>query len=147
MGVASEDLLKPMASALLKMGMNRAIVVHGSGGLDEASLQGENKLVFVDNGELRFSEINISDFNHENISNEKLVVSNPESNEEILKAVLNGSGQKSHIDVVALNSALVLWAAGIEDDLNEGFNKALLSINRGDPWKKFLLLKNYFDTN
>ena len=100
-----------------------------------------------DSGELRFSEINISDFNHENISNKKLVVSDPESNEEILKAVLNGSGQKSHIDVVALNSALVLWAAGIEDDLNEGFNKALLSINQGDPWKKFLLLKNYLDTN
>ena len=36
------------------MGMNRAIVVHGAGGLDEASLQGENKLVFVENGELRF---------------------------------------------------------------------------------------------
>ena len=56
------------------MGMNRVIVVHGSGGLDEASLQGENKLVFVENGILRFSKINISDFNHENISNDKLVV-------------------------------------------------------------------------
>jgi anthranilate phosphoribosyltransferase len=136
-----------MGSALLKMGMNRAIVVHGSGGLDEASLQGENKLVFVENGELRFSEINISDFNHANISNEKLVVSDLESNEEILKSVLNGSGQKPHIDVVALNAALVLWAAGIEDDLNEGFNKALFSIKQGDPWKKFLLLKNYLSTN
>jgi len=147
LGVASEELLKPMGSALLKMGMNRAIVVYGSGGLDEASLQGENKLVFVENGELRFSEINISDFNHENIANEKLVVSDLESNEEILKSVLNGSGQKSHIDVVALNSALVLWVAGIEDDLNEGFNKALFSINQGDPWKKFLLLKNYLSSN
>ena len=136
-----------MGDALLKMGMNRAIVVHGSGGLDEASLQGENKLVFVENGKLRFSKINISDFNHENTTNEKLVVSDLESNEEILKSVLNGSGQKSHIDVVALNSALVFWAAGIEDDLNEGFNKALFSINQGDPWKKFLLLKNYLNTN
>ena len=71
------------------------------------------------------------------------MVSEPESNEEILKSVLNGSGQKSHIDVVALNSALVLWAAGIEDDLNEGFKKALFSINQGDPWAKFLLLKNF----
>ena len=129
------------------MGINRAIVVHGSGGLEEASLQGVNKLVFVDNGELRFSEINISDFNQKNISNEKLVVSGSESNEEILKSVLNGSGQKSHIDVVALNAALVLWAACIEDDLNEGFNKALFSINQGDPWKKFLLLKKYLHTN
>ena len=33
------------------------------------------------------------------------------------------------------------------DDLNEGFNKALFSINQGDPWKKFLLLKNHLNTN
>ncbi len=146
LGVASEDLLEPMGSALLKMGMNRAIVVYGSGGIDEASLQGENKIVFVDKGELRFSKLNISDFNHENISNEKLVVSDSESNEEILKAVLNGSGQKSHVDVVALNAALVLWVAGIEDDLQEGFKKALVSINQGYPWKKFLSLKTFLSS-
>ena len=143
LGVASEDLLEPMGRALLKMGMNRVIVVHGSGGLDEASLQGENKLVFVEKGELRFSKINISDFNHENTSNEKLIITNGNSNEEILKSVLNGSGDKSHKDVVALNSALVLWVAGIEDDLQEGFKKSLLSINKGNPWKHFLLLMNY----
>ena len=136
-----------MGRALLKMGMKRAVVVHGFGGLDEASLQGENKLVFVEKGELRFSKINISDFNHENISNEKLVVSNSDSNEDILKSVLNGSGQKSHKDVVALNAALVLWVSGIEDDLNEGFNKALFSINQGTPWKKFLHLKTYLSSN
>jgi len=147
LGVASEDLLRPMASALLKMGMSRAIVVHGSGGLDEASLQGENKLVFVENGELRFSKINIFDFNYENISNEELVVSTNYSNEEILKSVLNGSGLKSHKQVVALNTALVLWAAGNEEDLHEGFKKALLSINSGSPWEKFLLLKKYLSTN
>jgi len=147
LGVASEDLLEPMGSALLKMGMNRVIVVYGSGGLDEASLQGENKLVFVEEGKLRFSKINISDFNHENIPNEQLVVSEGDSNEEILKSVLNGSGKKSHKDVVALNAALVLWASGIEDDLNKGFNKALFSINQGNPWKKFLLLKNYLSSN
>ena len=143
LGVASEDLLEPMGSALLKMGMNRAIVVHGCGGLDEASLQGENKLVFVEKGELRFSKINFSDFNHENIPNDQLVVSESESNEELLLSVLNGSGKKSHKYVVALNAALVLWAAGIADDLNEGFNKALYSINQGNPWEKFTLLKNY----
>ncbi len=147
LGVASEDLLMPMGSALLKMGMDRAIVVHGHGGLDEASLQGENKLVFVEKGELRYSKINISDFNYENISNEKLVVSNKNSNEDILRSVLNGSGQKSHKDVVALNTALVLWVAGIEDDLQKGFNKALFSINQANPWNNFLLLKNYLSSD
>ena len=147
LGVASEDLLEPMGNALLNMGMNRVIVVYGSGGLDEASLQGDNKLVFVEKGKLRFSKINISDFNHENISNDKLVVSGTDSNEEILKSVLNGSGQKSHKDVVALNTSLVLWAAGIEDDLHKGFNKALFSINQGNPWEKFLLLKTYLSSD
>ena len=147
LGVASEELLEPMGRALLKMGMNRVIVVYGSGGLDEASLQGDNKLLFVEEGKLRFSKINILDFNQENILNDKLVVSDRNSNEAILKSVLNGSGQKSHIDVVALNTALVLWAAGIEDDLNEGFNKALFSINQGNPWNKFLLLKDYLSSD
>ena len=143
LGVASEDLLEPMGSALLKMGMNRVIVVHGCGGLDEASLQGENKLVFVENGRLRFSKICISDFNLPKITNDKLVVSKSDSNEKILKSVLNGTGQKSHKYVVALNAALVLWTAGIENDLNEGFHKALFSISKGHPWEKFLQLKTY----
>ena len=147
LGVASEDLLEPMGSALLKMGMNRAIVVHGYGGLDEASLEGENKLILVKDGELSFSKINVLDFHHENISNENLVVSDNESNQEIFKSVLNGSGKKSHKNVVALNTALVLWVAGIEDDLNEGFNKALFSINQGNPWRNFVLLKNYLSSD
>ncbi len=147
LGVATEDLLEPMGSALLRMGMDRVIIVHGYGGLDEASLQGENKLVFVEKGKLRFSKLNISDFNHENTSNEKLIVSDSDSNEEILKSVLKGSGQKSHKEVVALNTALVLWTAGIEDDLHEGFKKALVSINQGNPWDKFLLLKDYLSSN
>jgi len=136
-----------MASALLKMGMKRAMVVHGSGGLDEASLQGENKLVLVEKGKLQFSKINIADFNYENISNEKLVVFGSQTNEEILKSVLDGTGEKSHKDVVALNTALVLWVAGIEDDLHQGFNKALISINQGNPWKKFLHLKTYLSSD
>ena len=147
LGVASEDLLEPMGTALLRMGMDRVIVVHGCGGLDEASLQGDNKLVFVEKGKLRFSKINISDFDQENISNEELVVSDSNSNELILESVLNGSGKKSHKDVVALNSALVLWAAGVEDDLKKGFNRSLCSINQGDPWQKFLLLKNYLSSD
>ena len=76
-----------------------------------------------------------------------LTVTDNNSNEEILKSVLNGSGHKSHKDVVALNVALVLWVAGIEDNLNEGFNKALFSIKQGDPWKKFLLLKDYLSSD
>ena len=146
LGVASEELLDPMASALSRMGLDRAIVVHGYGGLDEASLEGDNKIIFVDKGKLKHSKINVSDFNYQNTSNKSLIVSNDESYEDVLKSVLNGSGHTAHMDVVALNTALVLWVAGIEDDIEKGFKKALFSMSKAKPWDKFLLLKAYLET-
>ena len=146
LGVASEELLEPMASALSKMGMNRAIVIYGYGGLDEASLEGNNKIIFIEKGNLIHSNLNFSDFNYKNISNNKLVVSDDESYEEILEYVLKGSGQKAHIDVVALNTALVLWVAGIENNLHEGYKKALFSMSKAKPWDKFLLLKAHLES-
>ncbi len=147
LGVASEELLEPMADALCRLGMNRAIVIYGSGGLDEASLEGDNKIVFVENGKLTFSKLNISDFNYANISNKELVVSNGGSNVQILESTLKGSGKLAHNQVVALNTALVLWVAGIQENLEDGFNQALNAMKIGKPWEKFLLLKNYLSEN
>ena len=143
LGVASEELLSPMASALNNMGMDRAIVIYGYGGLDEASLEGDNKIIFVDKGQLKHSKLNVADFNYPNTSNNNLIVSNDESYEDILESILKGSGKKTHMDVVALNVSLVLWAAGIEDNIEKGFQKALLSMSTAKPWDKFLHLKDY----
>ena len=143
LGVASKDMLEPMASALNILGMNRAVVVNGAGGLDEASLEGDNSLIFVENGKLTYSNLNITDFKIQNSLNKNLVVSDDDSNENILENVLKGSGKEDHINVVALNTALVFWAAGVENNIEEGFNKALFSINKAKPWEKFLLLRNY----
>ena len=147
LGVASEDLLKPMALALQKLGLQKAIVIHGYGGLDEASLEGENKVIFLDNGVLNSSTINFSDFKFKNIPNNELVVSGDLTNEDILVSVLNGKGKKSHIDVVAFNTALVLWASGIENDISNCLNIAFSSIENGLPMKKFVQLKNYLKEN
>ena len=147
LGVASEDLLKPMALALQKLGMQRAIVIYGYGGLDEASLEGENKIIFLENGVLNSSTVNFSDFKYKNISNKELVVSGDLTNEEILISVLNGKGHKSHISVVAFNTALVLWASGIENDLSNCLNIAFKTIEKGLPIKKFLMLKSYLEEN
>ena len=146
LGVASEELLNPMASALNNMNIDRAIVVHGYGGLDEASLEGDNKLIFVDQGQLIHSKLNVSDFNYQNSSNKDLIVSNDDSYEDILETVLKGIGQKAHMDVVALNTSLVLWAAGVEDDIEKGFEKALFSMSKAKPWDKYLRLKDYLES-
>tara|TARA_Y100001933_G_C18949363_1_gene543025 strand:+ start:371 stop:1405 length:1035 start_codon:yes stop_codon:yes gene_type:complete len=147
LGVASEDLLYPMATALNKLGMKRAIVIYGNGGLDEASLQGDNKIIFLENGKLKKNVVNISEFNYENVQNDELIVSSDLSNEEILISVLKGTGKESHINVVAFNTALVLWAAGIEDDLAKCLKIALSVIKNGSSWDKFIQLKKYLKDN
>ena len=50
------------------------------------------------------------------------------------------------MDVVALNTSLVLWAAGVEDDIETGFEKALLTMSKAKPWDKFLRLKTYLES-
>ena len=145
LGVASEDLLYPMSLALDKLGMKKAIVIHGYGSLDEASLEGENKLIFVDNGDISRSSINISDFGYRNFENNMLTVKDDTSNEEILELVLKGNAHESQINVVALNTALVLWAAGIEENIENAVKIALEKMNQGLPWKKFQDLKNYLN--
>ena len=52
LGVASSELLDPMAGALQQLGLERAIVVHGAGGLDEASLAGANQLRLIESGQI-----------------------------------------------------------------------------------------------
>ena len=145
LGVASEDLLYPMAVALDRMGMKRAIVIHGHGSLDEASLEGDNKLIFVDNGQITRSSINISDFGYKNFENNNLTVTDNTSNEEILELVLNGKAHESQVNVVALNTALVLWAARKEENIEKGIGIALEKMNQGIPWEKLQDLKNYLN--
>ena len=48
--------LDPMSIALKGMSLKRAVVVHGAGGLDEASLAGSNQFRFLDKGSIK-SEI------------------------------------------------------------------------------------------
>ena len=50
------------------------------------------------------------------------------------------------MDVVALNTSLVLWAAGVEDNIEKGFEKALFSMSKAKPWDKFLRLKTYLES-
>ena len=62
-----------------------------------------------------------------------------------LVSVLKGNGKKAHINVVAFNTAFVLWTAGIEKDLGSCLKIALAEIDKGSPWEKFSQLKTYLD--
>ena len=146
LGVAKADLLDPISEALNLLGLNRAIVVYGSGGLDEASLEGPNQLRFIENGKVKSEVITGTDLGLSYTSNKELRGDTLEVNTNILSSILKGSGSRPQREVVALNTSLVLWAAGIENDLSLGVEKSLNCLESSSAWKTFSDLKNFLDS-
>jgi len=141
LGVASLELLDPMAEALARLGLERAVVVHGAGGLDEASLAGPNTLRLVEAGQIRAAELDPGALGLQVAPIEALAGGDLAFNSSILEAVLQGQGSQPQRDVVALNTALVLWAAGVVDAVPEGLALAQRALADGLGWQKLLALR------
>ena len=146
LGVAKADLLDPISIALKGMGLKRAVVVHGAGGLDEASLAGANQFRFLKNDSIKSKIIHPSDVGLSEISNDYLKGDNLKTNAQILMSLLKGEGNKYHKEVVALNTALVLWVTGIEDELALGVKRSLDILNSDKPWSLFLELRDFLSS-
>ncbi len=145
LGVAKAELLDPMAEALKNLGLERAIVVYGAGGLDEASLEGVNEVRFVENGQIRPDFIDVRDLALTQTSNEEIKGGDLSTNIDILRSLLNGKATRPQKEVVALNTALVFWASGKEMDLSKGIKIALDALEGNKPWEKFDELKRFLE--
>ena len=143
LGVAKKDLLDPMAGALQRLGLERAVVVHGAGGLDEASLAGPNDLRFIEAGAIRSLQLSPDELGLATADLEALKGGDLDCNQTILQQVLQGRGKPAQRDVVALNTALVLWAAGIDTDLSSAAARAAESLDQGLPWTRLEALRQH----
>jgi len=141
-GVARLDLLDPMAEALARLGLRRAVVVHGHGGLDEASLAGVNSLRLVEFGAVRSDQLDPESLGLELAPITDLAGGDLATNQAILEAVLQGRGSRAQADVVALNTALVLWAAGLTDSVANGLSQAQQALAGGAGWLALERLRN-----
>ena len=62
-------------------------------------------------------------------------------NSTIIEQVLRGQGDAAQRDVVALNTALVLWVADVEHDFRAGAAMARQSLDQGHPWQRLEALR------
>jgi anthranilate phosphoribosyltransferase len=137
LGVARPSLLEPMAGALQRLGLQRAVVVHGHGGLDEASLSGPSQLRLLDGGEVREERLDPETLGLVTAGPSELAGGDLGTNAAILEAVLRGRGTVAQTDAVRLNTALVLWAAGAVNDWRAGVDQAGDCLAAGAPWQRF----------
>lgn len=131
LGVAEPRLLRPVAETLRALGVERALVVHGSG-LDELALHGFTEAVRLSAGTLETIEITPEQAGLERRPVEAIAGGTPAENAALLAAILAGHGDPAHEDVVALNAGALLATAEVAVDLADGVARARTAIASGD---------------
>ncbi|MBV9884101.1 MAG: anthranilate phosphoribosyltransferase [Sphingomonadaceae bacterium] len=130
LGVAEERLLEPVARTLAALGVEKAMVVHGSG-LDEVALHGETKAVRLDRKALETLTIAPADVGFAPAPLAKIRGGGPEANAERLRALLQGYGTRTEKQAVAINAGVLLYTAGKAATLADGATLALDTLASG----------------
>jgi anthranilate phosphoribosyltransferase len=129
-GVYAPELTDTFAYVLRNLGCDHALIVHGSDGLDEITVTGKTKIVELKGTEITTYSIHPEDFGIRVASFDDMRGGSAKENGLIAKKVLSGSkGAKR--DVVLLNSAAGLIAAGKAADFIQGIEIAAQSIDSG----------------
>jgi anthranilate phosphoribosyltransferase len=130
MGVYDESLLRPIAETMHKLGVQRAIVVHGSG-LDEIALHGTTQVAELNNGEITEYSLSPADFGVEQYDVSALRGGDAAENKIIIERLLSGNGTAAQRAAVAINVSALLVIAGIATDFKQGTTLAMAAIDNG----------------
>lgn len=130
LGVFREDLVETIARVLAGLGCRRGFVVHGSDGMDEITLTGATRVAAIREGEVELSNVTPEDFGLQRCTLAELQGGDAEQNAAIVRGVLSGEPGPRR-DVVLLNSAFGLVAAGAAEDVHVGLQLATRAIDEG----------------
>lgn len=140
-GVYQPELTETLAQVLDRLGVKRAMVVHGSGGLDELSLEGRNKISFLNDGKIDTLFVKAEDVGLRTAANHELKGENPAENAKLTERILNGSEQGPCLEVVLFNAAAALMVANVVSDLKAGVAYAKKIIADGSAYQKLQQLQ------
>ena len=130
LGVFDGALTEALAGVLRELGSERALVVHGSDGLDEITLTGPTQVSELRDGQVSTRQIHPGDFGLQTVSAEALKGGDADCNARILRGVLDGE-EGPQRDVVLLNSAAAMVVGGRAEDITAGLEVARESIDSG----------------
>jgi anthranilate phosphoribosyltransferase len=130
LGVYREELTEKLAQVLRKLGCKRGFVVHGLDGMDEITLTAETRIAEVTPDGVNSRLFRPEELGLSRCSMAELRGGDAAANAAIVRGVLSGEkGPKR--DIVLLNAAFGLVAAGKAEDPAEGLLLAAESIDSG----------------
>ena len=139
LGVFSEDVIDLVAATLAELGVERAFVVHGAGGLDEISLTGETMVAEVRGGAVRRFTVTPEEFGVTRAPLESIRGGTPTENAALIQRILEGEAGPAR-DIVVVNAAAALVAADVAANFREAAGLASFVISSGAAGEKLVTL-------
>ncbi len=134
-GVFDPELLELFAKTLRDLGTQRALIVHGSVGLDEFSLVSASTVTELGaDGSIETYPVDPSDFDLESCEISDLVGADTQTNANIIEDILGGA-QGPKTDTALLNAGAGLYIAGKSDSILDGIQLARETIKSGAALK------------
>jgi len=143
-GVWHRSLLERVASALTRLGVEKAWVVHGADGLDEITIADKTYVAACSStGEVETFTLSPDDFGLERQHFDGFRGKEPQENAQLIRAILKGEKTKTIAaarDLVIANAAAALHLAGVAPNLRYGASLARESIDSGQAASKLDVL-------
>lgn len=140
-GVFDANLTETLAGVLRNLGLESALVVHGSG-LDEITVTGKTKISELSDSEIKTYYIKPEDFGFKvNRVDEIRAKTIKESANSLLDALKGATGAKRNI--VLMNAGAAIYIDGKASSIKEGIELAKESIDSGKALEKLYLLRDF----
>lgn len=134
-GINRPDFVMDYAMVLRMLGRERAIVVSGAGGMDEASLAGQNTFVLLDKGDLIPFSLTADEVGLDYAPASAIRGGDAQENAAIIRSIFQGK-RGPHFDTVAFNAGIGLFANGHVTTIQEGIKRAIDCILSGKALQK-----------
>lgn len=129
-GVYSEALVRPYAETLMRLGLKKGLVVHGSG-LDEVAVHGPTQACLIREGTLSEILLTPQELGGKPFDLKQVLGGDAEMNLKALFDLLSGKGSEAYNTLVAVNAGALYWTAGRCNTPKEGTRLAMEVIKSG----------------
>ncbi|HEY8110809.1 MAG TPA: anthranilate phosphoribosyltransferase [Candidatus Nitrosotenuis sp.] len=127
-GVFSEDYLERIIRILKKRGAQNIMTVHSDDGLDELSITGKNKVCFLKNGKTETMIVDSEKLGLHKSSIKDIQISSKAQAIQAFLSVLNGTANRSMLEITILNAAGGLMVSNIAENFADAIEIARQTI-------------------
>ena len=141
-GVFDGSLTEVIANVMIKLGIERGMVVHGTDGLDEISITTETKISEIQGGKVVNYSISPEQFGIKRASLADIQGGTPKENAQIIIDIFNGV-KSAKRDIVLLNAGASIYIGKMATSIEQGVEIAAQIIDTGKAMDKLNQLRNY----